>query len=1614
MAAPAKSPTTEAKTVERALSRQEVGRGTGFGLSMGDPMDRLQRSAGNRALNELLAGVSFVAAGLPLPPRLRGEMETRFGEDFGTVRIYFGARAGSAAAAMRAKAYTFGSDIVFGDRAYAPETFEGRRLLAHELAHVVQQRRGGAGPELRRGSPLEQDADQAARAVANGAREVMVAGASARGIAREGGGDGDEIDKAHATWTNFDKETEEEARRKPVLSSKRDTAEKADESTDPPRKSTVIGKALKKKSQDLRKRRQELLDRREEERQNGRDPDNVKQKPLPKKLQVGKYQAAVKRANRGEAKDEAKYHADVVRQQQGMTHEDMFNKTLAMRGFEAGAAVWEHERMRDEYNEAKEKLAKNPQTAVILGLETQNETLKSEIAKLDQSRRKQGGLATEDKERLDKLKTTLQANEDTIKNSEVTALRGRANTLHDKLAIGGLRDPDAHKDAKGLAAASKGAPAGWNMNTYAVIQVLDKDGKMIAWGVGTNDEHGHAEQNALIQIRAQIKQMGGLKPGAKMEVVGDQVVCPEICRKALRRFAKRHGIEEVYGYTFHAPKPNAKVRPGEDPALETAKNTALNATTVEAKGAKPVKKELKIYPVRGGARENTEDQHEHGAVKPDAKGQSESPKAKSASPGKRKSDRASRGKRKDPKLAGKAEAGRDRPTKPATKNKASGRSGQKLPAKGKVPSVSSDAPKSPHRRSAVPTASHPPPKPAAARKASARPRTSDARSADTTPRAAPPRSRKKGKTAAPPKKTSAPRAPSAKPAATDSKPPGSNTKRRAKPLVVPMPKQHQTLQAHGTPEVVGGGAVGPAPAAKTRTRQTRPSGAVRPGAKATAAPPRGRPAAAPRRKSAATPKGKPPAKPSGSKSAAIQAVGAKPAMAHSVSTNRGIGRFLAPGSAGASASFGADATQDHGKGITTGQSVGFDGSVAVDVTEVPDTDPQMYQVTLRIDLSGQLSVDAGRQSAGGGAHADASLTARGNLTQVFSTRMSADAARQYRFAAEHGTGGKPKELEIVRLVATHQIDAARTMLESTRAQKGSAEAAKNFSKGQVVESTLQGTLGADISAGGAHSEGDSFGVKLGVFRTGSVTRRIEERDGKIVVTMTVDSEAGGTFGGTFSEGGIAGFSAAHTGAESRMRGVSFTLDPNAKNFEAQFNSISAVGSIDALDRMRAAHPELAGATTTGAGKSHEDTAGAGVLGFGLDFSQGGSVNEQETRDERGVSHHNEANSSVGLKATVGGRAVASSGQTDSLVTDVAPDNTATGESRSTRSESDIGRSITALRKSFAKDPATTVTGVFSGKTKVLQERQDQSGKALTDASYERLANLAQDGRAWEHAWVPGHGDIIEWRKVRNRILAANGDRNLISKALDEFSGGGDLTSATIQKAVGETGIAFEFPDALADQKQVYDTFVVGDPVGHARELADRGQQEAAINELNAANDKLGKLVAAVTAHQGEFDSQAKRTEMLNRVSDRQAQLRGEIRQLNKTAKPQAPDSAPKPDGTPTPQQAPDADEKQAQQAELVTRELTLQNTCMLNRTSEVGQFNWIRQEMDKWHIDSQSTSIEMMNRLNTVRDSWEAWDKTIEDLKVVYKELGIDPAQASALGPDRKQWSAVNELWKHW
>lgn len=87
-------------------------------------------------------GVVGRGGGEPLAADLRAEMEIRLGDDFSGVRVHRGQDAAASAASVSAQAYTVGEEVVLGSGAPALDTADGKRTLAHELTHVVQQRQG--------------------------------------------------------------------------------------------------------------------------------------------------------------------------------------------------------------------------------------------------------------------------------------------------------------------------------------------------------------------------------------------------------------------------------------------------------------------------------------------------------------------------------------------------------------------------------------------------------------------------------------------------------------------------------------------------------------------------------------------------------------------------------------------------------------------------------------------------------------------------------------------------------------------------------------------------------------------------------------------------------------------------------------------------------------------------------------------------------------------------------------------------------------------------------------------------------------------------------------------------------------------------------------------------------------------------------------------------------------------------------------------------------------------------------------------------------------------------------------------------------------------------------
>mgnify|MGYP000875915458 CR=1 FL=1 len=143
---PIAQPTEEDKLVQRAAAEDEASEDQQAPVPFEEDQEQLvqpYRDSGQATVATPHAEANIAAlrgSGQPLDRDTRAFMEPRFGHNFGHVRVHTGTQAAESARSVNARAYTIGSEVFFGAGQYQPSMDAGRRLLAHELTHVVQQR----------------------------------------------------------------------------------------------------------------------------------------------------------------------------------------------------------------------------------------------------------------------------------------------------------------------------------------------------------------------------------------------------------------------------------------------------------------------------------------------------------------------------------------------------------------------------------------------------------------------------------------------------------------------------------------------------------------------------------------------------------------------------------------------------------------------------------------------------------------------------------------------------------------------------------------------------------------------------------------------------------------------------------------------------------------------------------------------------------------------------------------------------------------------------------------------------------------------------------------------------------------------------------------------------------------------------------------------------------------------------------------------------------------------------------------------------------------------------------------------------------------------------------
>jgi hypothetical protein len=177
------------RLIARSVAAPEARR-EGFDLEGFLALHRAADGNGVAASADVAVARAAETSGSALPGDVRDRFESSLGADLSSVRVHTGSESAQAAQAVGARAYATGQDIHFADGQYQPASADGLHLLAHEVAHTVQQA-GGATTERQHklevsspGDALEVEADRVADAIVSGAT-ASVSSAAAGGVHRD-------------------------------------------------------------------------------------------------------------------------------------------------------------------------------------------------------------------------------------------------------------------------------------------------------------------------------------------------------------------------------------------------------------------------------------------------------------------------------------------------------------------------------------------------------------------------------------------------------------------------------------------------------------------------------------------------------------------------------------------------------------------------------------------------------------------------------------------------------------------------------------------------------------------------------------------------------------------------------------------------------------------------------------------------------------------------------------------------------------------------------------------------------------------------------------------------------------------------------------------------------------------------------------------------------------------------------------------------------------------------------------------------------------------------------------------------------------------------------------
>jgi len=627
----------------------------------------------------------------------------------------------------------------------------------------------------------------------------------------------------------------------------------------------------------------------------------------------------------------------------------------------------------------------------------------------------------------------------------------------------------------------------------------------------------------------------------------------------------------------------------------------------------------------------------------------------------------------------------------------------------------------------------------------------------------------------------------------------------------------------------------------------------------------------------------------------------------------------------------------------------------------------------------------------------------GSISRTFVHTFTEAEKDEYLAALNNkGIGAAARELKIIELAARGSVNEARQLLAGIP-QAGAKDPAEGDAVSEEITTGIEGGLGASATGKGG---GTGVGASVSFSASRSLKRTVEKRDGKLIVTVQVVSEKGGTVGASGSYG-LVGGGATYGGTSSVGRAVSFRLDPDD---QARYDAVMGVDSGEQLDALAGRDQTSVVSDTHSKGTSASHSVSATLAGGEVSIGGTSAYSESVTVGESGTSKQFSGSHGGGASAGIAGGPKLGYQETQTVTSKVGPDKRATGDVSAEVKQSDLAGSVKALQQKFSDKPIGTAVGVATGGTALIHQTTEVIGMKLAPQDFDTIAAVAERKGDWDKAFHGHYNQSLQnWGRLAAKIRAANGDHEAIAKLLAEYAHDNDYAADAVQAVVrppkqGEGGIRYDWPAELANERATFDSLVVADPLPAARNLAATGEIEGAIAQLNTLNTRLTGVDAAIEKNRAKFSDDAAVAEMHRRIFNRQKAVSAEISKLKAAlAPPEATDTGPDV-GPPTEAQAKAAQEKADQERqERKGRAEKLIPNLQQNQGIERDRFNEVRQELyhPPWYRNPDLNTI--FHKLNDLNDRfYPQWDPLVAELKQVLQENGDDPARVGEyLDPSR-------------